>query len=86
MAISKPGYEKYWFPAKKNGLGWELPATWQGWLTVIVYLCMLGLNVYIVPPAESIFLFIFITIILSGLFLLVCWIKGEPLNSSAEKK
>jgi len=29
--------KKYWFKAKKYGLGWSLPATWQGWTAFVVY-------------------------------------------------
>jgi hypothetical protein len=27
----------YWFAAKSHGLGWSLPVTWQGWLTLLGY-------------------------------------------------
>jgi hypothetical protein len=32
------GDEKFWFHAKTYGYGWGLPASWQGWLTLIAYL------------------------------------------------
>ena len=30
--------KKPWFRAKKYGLGWGLPVTWQGWVVLIAYL------------------------------------------------
>ena len=35
-----------WFKAKKYGYGWY-PATWQGWLVILVYLTILGLLIYL---------------------------------------
>jgi len=29
---------RYWFPAKSCGWGWGLPATWEGWLTMFVFI------------------------------------------------
>ena len=28
---------KPWFKAKRYGWGWGLPATWQGWLVLLIY-------------------------------------------------
>ena len=34
---------KYWFPAKRVGLGWGSPIAWQGWLTLgIAMLIVVG--------------------------------------------
>jgi hypothetical protein len=32
--------QKYWFPAKRYGWGWGLPITWQGWLTLVVFILL----------------------------------------------
>lgn len=32
--------KRYWFPAKKYGWGWGMPATWQGWLVLGAYLAL----------------------------------------------
>ncbi len=32
--------QKYWFKAKWYGWGWT-PATWQGWLSTVVYISLL---------------------------------------------
>jgi hypothetical protein len=31
----------YWFAAKTYGIGWSLPVTWQGWVTVLVFFGLL---------------------------------------------
>jgi len=36
MNNNKP---KYWFKRKRYGYGWT-PVTWQGWLTVIIFLAV----------------------------------------------
>jgi uncharacterized membrane protein YhaH (DUF805 family) len=69
---------KYWFPAKKYGWGWGMPSSWQGWVTLIIYLGSLALNTYIFPPEEKLASFLFLTIVLSVLLIVVCLIKGEP--------
>jgi hypothetical protein len=69
---------KYWFPAKAYGWGWGLPSVWQAWMTIVLYLLLIALSVYIFPPAEQLFLFIFSVIVLSVLLIVICWIKGEP--------
>lgn len=36
-----PEQKSYWFAAKSYGLGWSVPVTWQGWVSVLVFLAML---------------------------------------------
>lgn len=31
--------ERYWFKRKAYGWGW-VPATWEGWLSLVVFLCV----------------------------------------------
>jgi hypothetical protein len=31
----------YWFRAKRYGWGWGLPAKWQGWLILAVYVALI---------------------------------------------
>lgn len=70
--------KKYWFPAKKYGWGWGVPSAWQGWVTIMIYLGSISSSAYMFPPDEKMALFIFLTIVLSVLLIVVCWIKGEP--------
>jgi hypothetical protein len=36
--------KKFWYKRKKYGIGWD-PASWQGWLTLIVWMTLLILIV-----------------------------------------
>jgi hypothetical protein len=67
-----------WFPAKKYGYGWGLPITWQGWLVMICYILLsvlggVGLSYY----AMALVVFIPYILLLTCLFILICWKKGE---------
>jgi len=70
--------KKYWFPAKKYGWGLGFPSAWQGWVTLAIYIGSIVLNAHIFPPEGKLASFLFVTITLSALFILICWIKGEP--------
>jgi hypothetical protein len=69
---------KYWFPAKTYGWGWGFPSTWQGWVVMILYMISIALSVYIFPPHKQQALFTYSVTLLSILFVIACWIKGEP--------
>jgi len=64
----------YWFAAKSYGIGWTLPVTWQGWVTVFMYLALLvvGLEALPASPQRVVYL-IGITALLVAV---VVW-KGE---------
>jgi len=70
--------QQYWFPAKRYGWGWGIPATWQGWVVVVVFFILLSLGVIMVPPQRSLTMFIAYVAILSVVLTGVCWSKGEP--------
>jgi uncharacterized membrane protein YhaH (DUF805 family) len=70
---------KYWFAAKRYGLGW-LPSAWQGWLVLIVFIALLGVSVVVFPPATHPVASIVSNVVLVGLLIAVCCIKGEPLR------
>jgi hypothetical protein len=36
----------FWFSAKRYGLGWGLPARWQGWVVLVVYFGLLFGGIY----------------------------------------
>lgn len=68
--------KKIWFPAKRYGWGWGLPVAWQGWLAVCVYVLLLFAgSVTLLPQARATY-FAF-TIVISAVFVFVCWLKGE---------
>lgn len=72
--------EKFWFVRKTYGWGW-VPATWQGWLVLFVYIILLTLFSFTVDEYSS-FREIILTFILPVLFLTItliriCYKKGE---------
>lgn len=70
----------YWFKAKLYGWGW-VPATWQGWLVILVYLILLtllGLTLDETSSArEVIFLFVLPVILLTITLIRICYRTGE---------
>jgi hypothetical protein len=73
-----PRAPRYWFPAKRYGWGWGVPATWQGWAVFIAYLGLLVLGATFFPPRTMLIAYIAYAVILSLALLAVCWLKGEP--------
>jgi hypothetical protein len=70
----------YWFRAKPNGCGWDLPLRWQGWVVMLVYFgLMLSGGIYVANTRRAA-VFIPCAIVLSLLLVLICWLKGEPLG------
>ncbi|MCY0873284.1 MAG: hypothetical protein OWQ56_11435, partial [Acidithiobacillus caldus] len=68
--------QKYWFPAKRYGWGWGLPITWQGWLTLVVFILMTVISIYLIR--SHIFAGDILLILSLAVFLwIVAW-KGEP--------
>jgi len=63
-----------WFAAKSYGIGWSMPVTWQGWVTVLVYLVVLlaGLRMLSGSSERA----VFIVGLTALLVVVVAW-KGE---------
>lgn len=68
----------YWFPAKRYGWGWGLPARWQGWVVLAIYAVLLAAGIVGLHPGRSSTGFVWYVAGLSVLLVLVCWWKGEP--------
>jgi hypothetical protein len=78
MSVSEKNNTKVWFPAKKYGVGWGLPVTWQGWIVIFAYLVlMLGGIVFLARSPIAIPLFFAYAFVLTALFIFICWKKGE---------
>ena len=43
---------KFWFHAKLFGFGWGLPASWQGWVVLVLYLALV-IATGLLAPAET---------------------------------
>lgn len=66
-----------WFPAKKQGWGWGLPVTWQGWAVFVAYLVLTLAGALRIRDGLGVILFVVYALVLSAGFLAVCWLKGE---------
>lgn len=70
----------FWVPAKKHGAGWGLPVAWQGWFVLLGYLACLFLGATLIdtfePPLSQVPYSIYV-LTLSGLFIFICYKKGE---------
>jgi lipoprotein signal peptidase len=67
-----------WFPAKKYGIGWGFPVTWQGWVVSLSYLLIvLGGSFILTDTPRSKMLFLSFIFILTFLFVYICIKRGE---------
>ena len=68
----------YWFPAKRYGWGWGLPASWEGWLVLLTFFVLILSGFFLFPPAKALGSFVSYTVVVGILLVAVCWLKGEP--------
>ncbi len=70
----------YWFTAKTYGWGWT-PATWQGWLVLLIYiLAVAGCSLTIDKNSsvrEVLFLVVLPMILLTITLIRICYKTGE---------
>jgi hypothetical protein len=75
--MNDPEPKRYWFPAKRYGWGWGLPATWQGWVVLAVWTVVFVLgNIWLVVHSLPLF-FIFVAAV-SAILIGICYLTGEP--------
>ena len=79
--------QKYWFKTHKEGIVWY-PASWQGWVVVLVYLS--GLTYYFIKvdskshSASDTMIGLFIPFfILSAFLIIITYLKAEPLGKKS---
>lgn len=66
-----------WFRAKRYGLGWGLPLTWQGWTVFATYFSLLAFGIFnMYHPIVAIPFSHFLVVITAAL-VAVCYMKGE---------
>jgi hypothetical protein len=70
---------RYWFRAKRSGLGWGLPCSWQGWTFFLVWLAAILVAARSLMPGRP-FFFAIVLAVMTLVFVVVCYIKGEPLR------
>ena len=72
--------EGLWFKRKVYGWGWT-PITWQGWLIVFFYVGIIGFLISGIDERSSLFdiisIFILPTILLTVVFIMIAYKKGE---------
>lgn len=73
-----------WFKAKTYGYGWY-PATWQGWLIILIWIALLSLNAWRLmsidpPPTENTIEFAAETLATTAVLVYICYKTGEPLR------
>ena len=68
----------YWFAAKRYGWGWGLPQRWQGWVAFVLFLGLVAGGVVFVLPLYGQTVFLAYAAVLCALYLVVCWVTGEP--------
>ncbi len=78
-----------WFKAKKHSWGWY-PVSWQGWLVFIIYLVLLldiflSIDAYSHSVSDTLIAFSLPLIVLSCLFFIICYAKGESLEKGIGK-
>jgi len=73
--------DQIWFPAKKYGVGWGLPITWQGWVVLLLYIgfSFIGIKILMPYPAWPM-IYVFYVMLLTVIFIFIAWKKGEPLE------
>lgn len=65
--------DRKWFKKKRFGWGWS-PATWEGWLVVLLYTLAVTLVSILLPAQRG-----FLVMLLTALLIFICWLKGEKL-------
>lgn len=72
--------ERLWFRAKDYGYGWY-PASWQGWVVLVVFLALIASNVvritYTQSMADLLVWYLPETLILTGMLIFICYLTGE---------
>jgi len=68
---------RYWFRAKRYGLGWGLPLAWQGWVIFLSWLLIFPVGLVFLTPANQPRRLLFILAMVALLLVIVYW-KGDP--------
>jgi hypothetical protein len=71
---------KYWFPAKRYGWGWGVPATWQGWAVIIGYILLDAAGIPVINPGINLAGYMVYTALLTAILVTICWYTGEPVR------
>jgi hypothetical protein len=72
----KESDKQYWFPAKRYGWGWGPPCAWQGWVVMLIWLCLVIAGAILL--AKQIGLFVGFIMVMGAILFAICRAKGEP--------
>lgn len=67
---------KIWFYAKTYGYGWGMPASWEGWLTMILYLLVMAGGCFVVPMGY----YGLVALAATAVLLIILFKRGEKLQ------
>lgn len=78
---NKTPQKRYWFHAKTYGWGWT-PATWEGWLVLVIFIGIMFWNVYRLEiqgldESDTLLRFFIENGILVFFLIWICYKKGE---------
>ena len=80
VSYLKDNPNNYWFKRKLYGWGWT-PATWQGWLTLFIYILLVVLFSLTIdkksPNNEIMFTLVLPIVLLTATLIRICYKKGE---------
>jgi len=81
LAYIRNNPQKYWFKAKLYGWGW-VPAKWQGWLTLLIFIALFSLNSYRIDStshsvSDTLLNLIPVNSLLVVILLFICYKTGE---------
>jgi hypothetical protein len=67
-----------WFKRKQHGWGW-FPATWQGWIIILLFIGITTAPTFIFPKGvhDHIIMFLIYVFMLSGGLIYICMKTGE---------
>jgi hypothetical protein len=68
---------RYWFRAKRYGLGWGMPLAWQGWMFTLSWLLIVAMGIRFLTPGSRSMRLAFIAAMVVFL-VVICFWKGEP--------
>ena len=82
--------QHYWFKAYNSGYGWY-PHTWQGWLTIILYLGFLIHSFMQVDAnshsvSDTLIRFLPRFLLFTALLIIITYLKGESITWGSKGK
>ena len=73
--------QKYWFKAKNYGWGWY-PASWQGFMVMIIYFLLLipiflQIDGQLSSSSKEMYSFMIPVLLLTTILIVICYLTGE---------